>query len=103
MPGPVSQSHPGLKDPPIKERWQAELRARGFRYFVVKSEDVFNALTEREVRSFDRMLGKIGDRREKQGKPRSRSFWVFARHWTGANEVKQLIEKLLGHPIGEPY
>jgi hypothetical protein len=103
MPGPVSDSLPTPKDSRIKDAWRAEIRARGFRYFVLKADDVFAALSERDIKSFDRMLHKIEDSRQRRGKPISRAYWIFARHWRGAAAVKELIESLLGCQIGEPY
>jgi hypothetical protein len=100
MPGPVSQSY----DPdPIRERWMQTMACQGFRYFVFKAKDVFAALSDDDLEMLDYLMKKIERHRESKGKPAARGFWVFARHWTGAEEVKELLIKLLGVAIGTPY
>lgn len=100
MPGPVSQSY----DPdPIRRRWATNMASQGFRYFVFKAKDVFHALDDDDLETLDYLMKKIERHRESVGKPAARSFWVYARHWPGANQVKLLMEQLLGITMGGPY
>lgn len=100
MPGPVSQSY----DPPsIRQRWMSTMSSQGFRYFVLKAKDVFSALDEDELEHLDYIMRKIESYRLGQGKPPARSFWVYARHWPKADEVRILMEQLLGITLGQPY
>ena len=107
MPGPVSDSLPMPSNRGVLKRWaegwRQSLAEKGFRYFVLKAEDVFDALTPQQLNQFNKLLQRIEQHRETEGKPGSRSYWVYARHWKGSNSVKALIENLLGHEIGGPY
>jgi hypothetical protein len=102
MPGPVSQSFNPF-DGSLKRNWHAKLRSSGFRYIVFKVPDVFSALNAQEIELLDMMLAKIEGHRESQGKVPAHSYWVFARHWPGADQIKSLMEKLFGHEVGGPY
>jgi len=102
MPGPISQSSRGPLSG-IKSGWKSMLADQGFRYFVLKTKDVFAALDEEDLDQLNCILLKIEEYRRDLDKPASRSFWVFARHWKGASKVKALMEELLGIKVGEPY
>jgi len=86
----------------VKE-WRDNLGAKGFRYFVLKAADIFEALTPKQLQKFDDMLGIIEKHRQSESKPPSLKYWVFARHWPGSHAVKTAMETALGHSIGEPY
>lgn len=100
MPGPVSQSYEPA--PSLNRRWREEIESAGLRYFVLKAEDVFDALREDDLELFNGMLRVIEEHRRRKGKPLHRSFLVFARHWKGASRIKSLMEDLLGVKIGGP-
>ncbi len=100
MPGPVSQSHNPAN---LRDHWSHKLAAEGFRYFVLKVHDVVAYLDADELEQFNDILKKIETCRRDQNKPVARAFWVYARHWPKADKVRELIEKLLGIKIGEPY
>lgn len=103
MPGEVSRSYPGPKDPPIppiKEQWQAELNEEGSRYFVLHISDMFAALGERDVKTLDRLLVRYNAYRMGIGKPPSR-YYVAKRSWKCGPQVKALIENEFGIQIKE--
>jgi len=68
-----------------------------------KAEDVFDALCEEELELFNEFLRRIEEHRKGKGKPESRSFWVFARHWDGSDRIKALMEEIFGHEVGGQY
>lgn len=100
MPGPVSESYNPLS---LKNSWSDEHRKSGFRYFVLKSSDVFRYLTEEQLEEFDNLLREIENGRVNDGREPPRAWWVYGRHWPNAEKVKDTIEAILGHRIGEPY
>jgi hypothetical protein len=100
MPGPVSDS---FNPDPWVEDWKHDLGDNGFRFFVLKAQDVFDALDEEDLYVFNQMLKKIEKHREKVGKRASKSYWVYCRQWPHAKVIRSMIEALLGHKIGETY
>ena len=91
MPGPVSDPHPGPNDPYDRmEQWQKELQVDGFKYFVLKMDDVFASLTSYELEDFNECLYKYNARRKRQGKPVN-AYWVVNRDEPYADIVKDLI------------
>lgn len=104
MPGPTSQSMP---DPPtLKESWRKDLAAAGHRYLVLKVADVFAACDEEDVEDLDAILKQVERHRVSEGRPPERAYWVFARHWPRAAEVRRFIERVLGlraGKLGAPY
>lgn len=105
MPGPVSDSNPGPGTTPASfaTAWQRVTRETGIRYFVLKAKDVFAALDPEEVAHLNAIMFTINSYRVEQGKEEGRDFWVYARHWPGADEFKNLMEQKFGHPVGNPY
>ena len=101
MPGPISESYDPLRID--RDAWRRKMASGGFRYFVVKSSDVFKYLDEGELEEFDQLLSVIGEGRSREGKKPSHGYWVFGRHWPNAEKAKAMIEAILGHKIGEPY
>jgi len=98
MPGPVSESCRGPRDPSACEQrddWRKQLEAGGFHYFVLDIEDVFDALSAREAMSLSRMLLKYNLHRGRSGK-RPRKYWVARRDYRCGPAVRALIEEELG-------
>uniref|UniRef100_A0A6H1Z8R4 Uncharacterized protein n=1 Tax=viral metagenome TaxID=1070528 RepID=A0A6H1Z8R4_9ZZZZ len=107
MPGPVSNSMPMPSDKALKEAWRDEwlvsLRQQGARYFVFKIKDAFEALSPAELDRLNKMLAKMEQYRMKRGTAANRRYWVFGRHWPGAEMFHQLMEFVFGHKVGEPW
>lgn len=101
MPGPVSDSYNPFAVG--RAAWREKLAQEGFRYFVLKAADVFDYLEDEQLEALDDILSTIEQKRQRFGKPASRGFWVFGRHWPKADVVRAFIEKVLGQRVGEPY
>lgn len=94
MPGPVSQSYPGPRDPPkklVRDNWRDHLKHMGFHFFILDIEDVFEALTPTEAITLGRLMEKYNLHRDNKQKPR-RSYWVARRDYKCGPHVKKLIE-----------
>ncbi len=78
---------------------EERFRRRGFKYFVVKMEDVFE-LNENALKSLDYLLMLYNKHRESKGKPINK-YWVVNRDKSYANQVKELIEKNEGIKLKE--
>ena len=93
MPGPVSQSNPGPPDLTMREAWQKEIDAKGLKYFVIKIEDLFDALDDEEIECFNYFLRRNEQRRVFKGKKPFNEYWVVNRDEGYAGQVKRIIEK----------
>jgi len=100
MPGPVSES---FNPDPWVDNWKHDLGNDGFRFFVLKAQDVFDALDEEDIDVFNQLLKKIEKHRNGVGKKPNKSYWVYCRDWPHADVIRSMIEALMGHKIGEPY
>lgn len=78
-----------------------ELKENNFRYFVLKTDDLVNALTGEELMQFNNFLIKVECFRQEKGKPRYRDYWVAGRHWKCGPKVKETIEKIEGIKLNE--
>jgi hypothetical protein len=86
---------PTPRDPTMKQcrdNWWKWLRVSGFRYFVLRIDDMLEALSPRDAMTLSRLLDKYNEHRGKKGKP-TRSYWVVHRDWKCGPLVKSLIEQ----------
>lgn len=72
--------------------WEEDLKNKGFKYFVLKMEDLFESCDENLLIGFNNVLRKYNDYRAKQNKPVN-SYWIVNRDEPYANEIKKIIEK----------
>lgn len=98
MPGPVSESYKGPRDPSYCEQrddWRGQLTDAGSHYFVLDIADVFGALAPKEAMGLSRLLHKYNQYRRAKGKL-ERKYWVARRDWKCGDSVRALIEQELG-------
>ena len=83
MPGPASDSFPGISDKALRSAWKDEwllaLQRQGAGYFVFKIKDAFQALSPAELDRLNKMLAKMGQYRMKRGTAANRRYWVFGK------------------------
>lgn len=94
MPGPVSDSYKGppSASPDFRQNWIEQMRREGFKFFVLKAEDVLNGMDLEELLDFNDILQRYNDRRADVGKSVN-SYFVVNRDEPYADEVRRLIEK----------
>lgn len=77
----------------LKEKWGKKLKIRGLKFFVIKIDDLFEALDDRNIECFDKLLGAIEYYRIKKGKDPNNNYYIVNRDEPYANEVKNIIEE----------
>lgn len=77
----------------MKETWLKELKRQGFKYFVIKIDEFFDALNEDEIEFFNDLLALYNKHRTKKGKSAYNNYWIVNRDEKYANEVKRIIEE----------
>lgn len=76
-----------------KEQWREQMEQDGFKFLVIKAEDLLSALSEDDLRRLDRMLAKFNKwRRDVRGKPVN-SYYVINRDEPYADEVRDVLRK----------
>ncbi len=85
----------------LRKNWKAEVEKNNFRYFVLKTKEVLEILSDNELEWFNYFLAKIEKQREKDGKPAFRDYWIAGRHWKCGPEVKETIERIEGIKLKE--
>lgn len=76
----------------LKMNWKKQMEKEGFKYFVIKMEDLFESLDENWINGFDQILKKYNNYRESKGK-QINNYYVVNRDEKYSNEIKQIIEK----------
>lgn len=80
----------------LKADWFEEMRSNGLRYFVLKADDLFNALSEDDVTTFNKFLRTIEAYRKQLGKHPSNKYYVVNRDESYSEEIKHIIEDHVG-------
>lgn len=78
-----------------QKEWKKDLEKDGFKYFVLKMEDLFEACDEDWIFGFNEILKKYNAHRETLGKSIN-NYWLVNRDEPYANQVKEIIEKNKG-------
>ncbi len=76
----------------LKEEWLQELESSKLKYFVLKIEDLFNALSDEEIELLDSLLVKNEQYLIKLGKKVNNKYWVVNRDEPYADQIKKIIE-----------
>ena len=91
MPGPVSDTYFGSTD--LSERWLADMRSKGLKYFVLKATEFLGCQEEEDAETFNRMLKRNEEECTIQGKPACNQYWVVNRDESWAHEVEAILRK----------
>jgi putative SOS response-associated peptidase YedK len=75
----------------IRDVWSQWVRDHKLKYFVLKMEDWFAALTDNDLMLFNGMLQKVERYREGLGKSPNNDYWIVNRDEPYADLVKSLI------------
>jgi len=74
------------------DKWKKQLNEDDFKYFVIKMEDIFEALDEKWLSAFNEILKKYNEHRKTKDKPINK-YWLVNRDEPYSDQVKKIIEE----------